>query len=157
MSSIILKYYIKILFSFYPALDCLSWTDFLTSSTTDALCAVRVFHRVDFHLAGFCTFSTVNALLLVYTITKNRYFIEYRIKCSQWTDIFTKRPVNKNCQNDHNHQNHIFPYVKPSDCTAHGPVQQYKRKTTFQCSCRADQFAEIRGTLSHDIYHKHRQ
>lgn len=131
------------LLSLAPTRNGMYRTGLFTSSAADTLRAVRVFHRVDFHLTCFCTFSTVNALLLVYTITKNRYFVKYRIKRSQWTDIFTKRPVNKNCQNDHNHQNHIFPYVKPSDCTAHGLIQQYKRKTTFQCSCRADQFLSL--------------
>ena len=55
------------------------------------------------------------------------------------------------------YQNHIFPEVKPSHCTSHGFIQQNQRKTALQRSCRTDQFAEIRCSLSHDIYHKHWQ
>ena len=56
--------------------------------------------------------------------------------------------INKNC---------ILPYIKPADRTAHGFIQKYQRKPTFQRTCRTDQLAEIRRSLSHDVYHKHWQ
>lgn len=138
-------------------MDCLRWTGFFASSTTNTLCTVRVIHRVHFHLACFCTFSTVDAFLLIYTIAKYRYFIKYRIKSSQRADIFAKWSIYHNSKKNRDYQNHIFPEVKPSHCTSHGFIQQNQRKTALQRSCRTDQFAEIRCSLSHDIYHKHWQ
>lgn len=126
-------------------MDCLRWTGFFASSTTNTLCTVRVIHRVHFHLACFCTFSTVNAFLLIYTIAKYRYFIKYRIKSSQRADIFAKWSIYHNSKKNRDYQNHIFPEVKPSHCTSHGFIQQNQRKTALQRSCRTDQFAEIRA------------
>ena len=138
-------------------MDCLCRAYFLASPTPDTFCTVRVIHRVNFHLAGFCTFSTVDAFLLIYTIAKYRYFIKYRIKSSQRADIFAKWSIYHNSKKNRDYQNHIFPEVKPSHCTSHGFIQQNQRKTALQRSCRTDQFAEIRCSLSHDIYHKHWQ
>ncbi len=136
-------------------MDCLCWADFLASSTTNTFCTVRVIHRVHFHLACFCTFSTVNTLFHIYSVTVYRNSIKYRIKSSQRADIFAEWTIYHNRKNNRDDQNHILPYVKPAHCTAHGFIQKYQRKTALQRSCRTDQLAEIRCSLSHDIYHKH--
>ena len=69
-------------------------TRLFASSTADALTTIRIFHRIYFHLAGFCTFSTVNTFLHIHTITVNRHPVKYRIKSSKGTDIPAKRSVN---------------------------------------------------------------
>ena len=126
-----------------------------TSPTPDTFCTVRVIHRVYFHLACFCTFSTVNALFHIYSIAVNRNTIKYWIKSSQRTDIFTKWTIYYNRKNYCNNKDRILPYKKPSDRTAHGFIQKYQRKPTFQRTCRTDQLAKIRCSLSHDVYDKH--
>ena len=138
-------------------MDCLRWTGFFASSTTNTLCTVRVIHRVHFHLACFCTFSTVNTLFHIYSVTVNRNSIEYRIKSSQRADILTEWTIYYDRKNYCDNKNCILPYKKPADRTAHGFIQKYQRKPTLQRTCRTDQLAEIRRSLSHDIYHKHWQ
>ena len=138
-------------------MDCLRWTGFFASSTTNTLCTVRVIHRVHFHLACFCTFSTVNTLFHIYSVTVNRNSIEYRIKSSQRADILTEWTIYYDRKNYCDNKNCILPYKKPADRTAHGFIQKYQRKPTFQRTCRTDQLAEIRRSLSHDVYHKHWQ
>ena len=152
----ILRFY-KDLFPFNSALDCLRRTGFFASSAADTLCTVRVIHRVHFHLACFCTFSTVNTLFHIYSVTVNGNTIEYRIKSSQRTDILTEWTIYYDRKNYCNNKNCILPYKKPSDRTAHGFIQKYQWKPTFQRTCRADQLAEIRCSLSHDVYDKHRK
>ena len=122
LSDLILRFY-KDLFSFNSALDCLSRADFFASSAADTLCTVRVIHRVHFHLACFCTFSTVNTLFHIYSITVNGNTIKYRIKSSQRADIFTKWTIYYNRKDYRNHKNRVLPYKKPSDCTAHRLIQ----------------------------------
>ena len=136
-------------------MDCLRWTGFFASSTTNTLCTVRVIHRVHFHLACFCTFSTVNTLFHIYSVTVNRNSIEYRIKSSQRADILTEWTIYYDRKNYCDNKNCILPYKKPADCTAHGFIQKYQWKSTLQCACRTDQLAEIWRSLSHYVYNKH--
>ena len=80
-------------FSSDSTLDCICRTDFAASSTTDTFRTVGVFHRVYDHLAGFCTFSAFYTLILIHSVFIQGHRIKYGIKCSQGTDIFTKRTV----------------------------------------------------------------
>ena len=89
------------LLSLAPTRNGMYRTGLFTSSAADPLRAVRVFHRVDFHLTCFCTFSTVNALVMVYSVAENGYFIKDGIECTQWADIFTEWTVNNNRSNRH--------------------------------------------------------
>ena len=145
------------LLSLAPTRNGMYRTGLFTSSAADTLRAVRVFHRVDFHLTGFCTFSTVNTLFHIYSVTVNRNSIEYRIKSSQRADILTEWTIYYDRKNYCDNKNCILPYKKPADRTAHGFIQKYQRKPTFQRTCRTDQLAEIRRSLSHDVYDKHRK
>ena len=124
-------------------MDCLRWTGFFASSTTNTLCTVRVIHRVHFHLACFFTFSTVNTLFHIYSVTVNRNSIEYRIKSSQRADILTERTIYYDRKNYCDNKNCILPYKKPADRTAHGFIQKYQRKPTFQRTCRTDQLLSL--------------
>ena len=132
-------------------------TSLFASSATDTLRTVAVFHRVHFHLTSLCTFSTTNAFVHIHTITVNGHSIKYRIKCAKRTDISAKRSVYNNRKNDCYNQNRILPHIKPSDSSTHCLVQKHQRKSSLQCSCRTDQFTEIRGTLSHNICKKQRE
>jgi len=107
------------------------------------------------HLAGFCTFSTVNAFIFIHAVPEYGNRIKGRIKGPKWTDISAKWTINNDSKNNRNDQNSILPYKKPADRTAHGFIQQDQRNAAFQCACRTDQFAEIRSTLTHDIYYEH--
>ena len=145
------------IFSFYTTLNRIHRAGFAASSAADAFRAVGFFHRVDLHLAGFCTFSTLDALVMVYSVAEYGYGVEDRVESSQRADVFAEWAVYDNGKNNCDNQNGILPYVKPSHCAAHGFVQQYQRESAFQCSGRTDQFAEIRCPLSHDIYNEHRK
>ena len=54
------------LLSLAPTRNGMYRTGLFTSSAADTLRAVRVFHRVDFHLTGFCTFSTADTFRTVW-------------------------------------------------------------------------------------------
>ena len=107
------------------------------------------------HLAGFCTFSTVNAFIFIHAVPEYGNRIKGRIKGPKRTDISAKWTINNDSKNNRNDQNSILPYIKSSHRTAHGFIQQDQRNAAFQCACRTDQFAEIRSTLTHDIYYEH--
>ena len=139
------------LLSLAPTRNGMYRTGLFTSSAADTLWTVRVFHRVDFHLTGFCTFSTADTFIHIYTVFVNGYLIKYGIKSSKGTNIFTERSVNNNGQNNRYDQNRIFPYVQPANGTAHRFIQKHQRKSALQRSGRTDQFTEIRSTLSHYI------
>ena len=130
-------------------------TCLLTPSATDTFRTVGVFHRVDHHLASLCTFSTVNAFIFIHAVPEYGNRIKGRIKGPKRTDISAKWTINNDSKNNRNDQNSILPYIKSSHRTAHGFIQQDQRNAAFQCACRTDQFAEIRSTLTHDIYYEH--
>ncbi len=143
------------LLSLAPTRNGVYRTCLLTPSATDTFRTVGVIHRVHFHLACFGTFSTVNTLFHIYTVAGiNGNLIEYGIKCAKRTNITAKWSVNDNGKNNCHDQNCIFPYVQPSNGTAHSLVQKYQRKPTFQRTCRTDQLAEIRRSLAHYICEK---
>ena len=142
------------LLSLAPTCNGVYRTCLLTPSATDTFRTVGVFHRVDHHLASLCTFSAVNAFFHIYTVAVNGNLIEYGIKCAKRTNITAKWSVNNNGKNNCHDQNCIFPYVQPSNGTAHCLIQKYQREPTFQCTCRTDQFAKIWCSLSHYIGEK---
>ena len=142
------------LLSLAPTRNGMYRTGLFTSSAADTLRAVRVFHRVDFHLTGFCTFSTADTFIHIYTVSVNGNLIEYGIKCAKRTNITAKWSVNDNGKNNCHDQNCIFPYVQPSNGTAHSLVQKYQRQSTFQSSGRTDQLTEIGCSLAHYICEK---
>ena len=88
------------LLSLAPTRNGMYRTGLFTSSAADTLRAVRVFHRVDYHLACLCTFSTTDAFVHIHTITINGYLIKYGIKSSKGTNVFTEWSVYDNGQND---------------------------------------------------------
>ena len=139
------------LLSLAPTRNGMYRTGLFTPSAADTLWTVRVFHRVDFHLTGFCTFSTSDTFIHIHTVSVNGYLIKYGIKSSKGTNIFTERSVNNNGQNNRYDQNRIFPYVQPANGTAHRFIQKHQRKSALQRSGRTDQFTEIRSSLSHYI------
>lgn len=55
-------------------------TGFAASAAADAFRAVWFFHRVNLHLAGFCTFSTLDALVMINSVAEYGYSIENRVK-----------------------------------------------------------------------------
>ena len=140
-----------------PTLNRMHRTGLLTASAADTLRAVAVFHRVYFHLARLCTFSTVNTFIHIHTVTVNRHLIKYGIKCAKRTDISAERSVYNNGKKNRHDQNSILPYVKPSNRPTHCLVQKHQGKSAFQGSCRADQLAEIRRSLSHNICENQRK
>lgn len=142
------------LLSLAPTRNGVYRTCLLTPSATDTFRTVGVFHRVDHHLASLCTFSTVNAFFHIYTVAVNGNLIEYGIKCAKRTNITAKWSVNDNGKNNCHDQNCIFPYVQPSNGTAHCLIQKYQRQPAFQCTCWADQLTEVWCSLSHDIGEK---
>ena len=142
------------LLSLAPTCNGVYRTCLLTPSATDTFRTFGVFHRVDHHLASLCTFSTVNAFFHIYTVAVNGNLIEYGIKCAKRTNITAKWSVNNNGKNNCHDQNCIFPYVQPSNGTAHSLVQKYQRQSTFQSSGRTDQLTEIGSSLTHYICEK---
>ena len=68
-------------------------TGLFAPSTADTLTAVGVFHRIYFHLAGLCTFSTMNTFVHIHMVTEYRYPIKYRVKCTKRANIFAKWAV----------------------------------------------------------------
>ena len=78
------------LLSLAPTRNGMYRTGLFTSSATDTFRAVGVFHRVDLHLTGFCTFSTVDTFFHIYTVSVNGYLIKYGIKSAKRTNIFAE-------------------------------------------------------------------
>lgn len=136
------------------AADGIDRTHFFTFSTADTFRSICVLNRITSHIAVFGADSAVNAAVGVHLIAKERDSVKNRINTAKRADIFAEWAVDHDRQQDRDDQDGHFPSVEPSQCTAHSLIQQNQWYTALQCSGRADQFAEIRCTLTKQVNEK---
>ena len=64
-------------------------------SATDTFITVGRLSRIDPHLAGLGAYTAIHAFLFIHTHADQAYFLKKSVKSSQWTNVFTKRSVDK--------------------------------------------------------------
>ena len=116
-----------------------------------------MFHRIHLHFTYIRTGFAFHTFFPVHPIPEHRDRIEYRIHRPQRADIFTKRPVDQDRQNDRNQKQHIFPDIQPPNGAPHRLIQQNQRYPALQRPCRTDQLTEPWHPLSQKIHQEHRQ
>ena len=92
-----------------PQLGAIFTTTTIAPSVATVVCMVRLSGDIDIHFACLCTSTARYTFIFVHLHLKKRYPIQKCIKCSQRTQPFAERAVEKHTAKYHSQQDKCFP------------------------------------------------